>query len=370
MYMIKSLLSTCLLFLVVNSGAQIYINPGVDTTFKQVKVALEFYNNYMADFKNKTIPDMKKYWPKNELQSRKVPDQSIYMFDDYPLYSQGYIPTIIYIRPTDKYVQIKTQLSSVDSLKHIMTMDVFNYYVAFDKHYHPYFINPLTANLAKWPTRKLRNVTFYYPPHYQFNREKAGKLIKQIVSLESVWGLQAINIRYYLTTDNDELYKLVGFDYALLMGNKLKPSGKSDGIDNQVFCSGWGEDYFHEVVHLYLNHLFPKSPLQEGLAVFYGGSMGHNIEWHLKRVNQYLIDHPKVDLTDIDNFWYKDPYTNPGSAIEGMICNMAYQKGGLSGLKRLMEYTSFNDIFINEFGITRTQINSFLRKAISDEARR
>jgi hypothetical protein len=365
--MITRILTACSFLLALNSSAQIYINPGVDTTLKEVRVALPFYNSYMSGFKNKAIPNMARYWPESELNLRKVPDQSIYMFDDYPLYSQGYNQTIIYVRPTDKYVKFKIQLSSVDSLKHMMTMSIFNYYVAFDKQHQPYFINPLTVNLANWHINKVRNVTYYYPPYYHFNIEKAARLIKQIMSLEKVWGLQPINIRYYLTTDNDELYKLVGFDYALTMGNKLKPSGKSDGIDNQVYCSGWGEDYFHEIVHLYLNHLYPKSPLQEGLAVFYGGSMGHDIKWHLKRVNKYLLDHPNIDLTDINNFWYTDPYTNPGSAIQGMICKMAYQKGGFNGLKQLMTYTSFNEIFKQEFGIDKSQINAFLRKTISEQ---
>ena len=366
--MIKSILSAFLLLFALHTSAQIYLNPGVDTSLNEVKIALRFYNGYMADFKGKTIPDMSKYWAKSELELRHVPDQQIYAMNDYPMYSQGYEQTIIYIRPTDKYVLIKSQLSSVDSLKHIMTMAVVDYYVGFDSKQQPYFINPLTVNLKSWHVNKVRNVTFYSPPYHQFNAKRADSLVKRIANLEKVWGLQPINIRYYLTSDDDELYKLVGFDYALSMGNKPRPTGKSDDKDNQVFCAGWGENYFHEVVHLYLNHLYPKSPLQEGLAVFYGGSMGNNIKWHLKRVNQYLIEHPKVDLTDIDNFWYTDLYTNPGSAIQGMICDLVYKKDGLPGLKRLMIYTNFNDIFEKEFGVNKTQVNVFLRKTIREEA--
>ena len=365
--MIKTTLTLIFLLLALNSHAQIYLNPGVDTSFTEVKTALRFYNKYISEFNGKKLPDMKKYWPTNELELRKIPDQFIYAQNDYPLYSQGYRPTIIYIRPIERYVQIKTQFSLADSSKNIMTMAVTNHYIAFDSHHEPYFVNPITNNLLKWHNKKVRNITFHYPSYHIFNNNRAESLIASIKKLEAEWGLQPISIRYYLADDKDELYKLRGFDYALLMGNKKKPSGISDDKDNQVFCGGLGENYFHEVVHLYLNHLYPKSPIQEGLAVMYAGSMGHSVKWHLKRVNQYLINHPEADLSKLDNFWYTDPFTNPGSAIQGMICTMVYKKEGISGLKRLMQYPSYKDIFEKEFKVGTEQLNAFLRKIINKE---
>jgi hypothetical protein len=366
--MIKPILSLASLFLCLNSYAQIYLNPGVDTSFNNVKTALHFYNSYVAEFNHGKIPEMAKYWPASEIEKRKIPDQIIYALNESPLYSQGLQLTIIYVRPTDQYVHIKTQFAWSDSSKHISTMAVVNYYVGFDSRKQPYFINPMTVNLSDWHSKSVRNVTFYYPPNHRFNVKKADSLISRIIKLEKDWGLKPINIRYYLASDNDELYTLRGFDYALSMGNKQKPSGISDDKDNQVFCGGLGENYFHEVVHIYLNHLYPKSPLQEGLAVLYGGSMGHTIKWHLKRVNQYLLQHPQANLNNLDDFWYTDPYTNPGSAIQGMICDLVYQKDGIPGLKKLMTYTSYKEIFENEFHVSADHINDFLRKTISDQA--
>ena len=366
--MLKPLLSFLSLLLTVNSYAQIYLNPGVDTSFTKVKSALKFYNNYISEFKGRKLPDMSKYWSADELNQRKVPDQLIYALNDSPLYSQGYQRTIIYVRPTDNYVQIKTQFSSVDSSKNIMTMAITNHYIKFNSNNEPQFINPITTNTVRWQHTTIRNVTYFYPPYHKFNSIDANKLITSVVKLENEWDIKPIAIRYYFADDNDELYKLRGFDYALLMGNALKPSGISDDKDNQVFCGGLNENYFHEVVHLYLNHLYPKSPIQEGLAVLYAGSMGHAVKWHLKRVDQYLSQHPKSDLSKLDDFWYTDPYTNPGSAIQGMICSLVYKKDGVSGLKRIMKCTSYKDIFENEFQVSVAQMNTFLRKTIHNEA--
>jgi len=366
--MIKPLLSFITLLLAANSYAQIYLNPGVDTSLVEVKQALRFYNKYVAGFNGKNIPDMAKYWPQSEVKLRKVPDQLIYAINDYPLYSMGCQLTILYIRPTANYVHIKTQFSVPDSLKNVMTMAIANYYVAFDKNHQPYFKNPLTTQLGGWRSRAMRNITYYYPTYHTFNAKRADSLITSVARLEKEWGLTPINIRYYLANNKDELYKLQGFDYTVMMGNKEAPSGKSDDKDNQVFCGGLGENYFHEVVHLYLNHLYPKSPLQEGLAVFYAGSMGHTVKWHLKTVNEYLNKHPETDLTDLDNFWYTDPFTNPGSAIQGMLCSMIFKKDGIAGLKRLMQYNSYKEIFKKEFNIDTAQINAFLKKSIADES--
>jgi len=367
--MIRYLLSLILVSLACNSYGQLYLNPGTDTSFAEVKQALQFYSNYLSEFNGENIADMSKYWPASELKQRKIPDQLIYAINEYPLYALAYQRTILYIRPTEQYVQIKTQFSYIDSLKNIMTMAVTNHYVGFDRNKKPYFINPLTINMANWHSRIIRNVTFYYPAYHTFNTQRADSLIAHILKLEKDWSLKPIPIRYYLANDDDELYKLKGFDYALGMGNRLNPSGISDDKDNQVFCSGLGENYFHEVVHLYLNHLYPQSPLREGLAVFYGGSMGHPLKWHLKRVDQYLLKHPEANLNKLDDFWYTDPYTNPGSAIKGMLCSLIYNKDGVTGLKRLMKYSNFNDIFENEFQVSPDHINNFLRTTISDQAR-
>ena len=350
-----------------SSYAQIYLNPGVDTSVNKVKIALKFYNKYVSGFKGKNLPDMSKYWSDSELKLRKIPDQITYALNDYPLYSLGYQKTILYIKPTNKYVQIKTQFSSADSLKRIMTMAITNHYINFDNHNNPQFINPITTGLSNWHTRTVRNVTFYYPTYHKFSLKTADSLINSIRKLEKEWSLKPIKVRYYFADSNDELYQLRGFDYALLMGNPSKPSGISDDKDNQVFCGGLGENYFHEVAHLYLNHLYPKSPIQEGLVTLYAGSMGHSLQWHLKRVNQYLLLHPDINLNKVDDFWYTDPYTNPGSAIQGLICSLVYKKDGVTGLKRLMAYTSYKDIFEKEFNTNDYYINDFLRKAITRE---
>lgn len=272
----KKLLFTILFSVVFCCNAQTYVNPGVDTSSKEVQTALKFYNRYLVSFNGKDLPDLSKFWSADELEIRSIPDQQIYAINDNTLYSQGYKATILYIKPLGNLIHFKTQFSAInDAAGNIMTLAITNHYVDLNGKDGPKFINPFTRNLATWRRKKVRNITFYYSQQHNFNARKADSLIRQVVKLESEWGLKPISIRYYLAKNSDELQILKGFDFALPMGNLDKPSGISDDTDNQVFCAGLGENYFHEVVHVYLNRLYPKSPLKEGLAAFYGGSMGH-----------------------------------------------------------------------------------------------
>jgi hypothetical protein len=348
--------------------AQTYINPGVDTSFSEVKVALRFYEKYLSAFQSGKLPDLSPYWPASELKLRTIPDQQLYAINDRPLYDQGFKSTVFYIRASAESVQIKTQISNVDSAGNVNIFAITNHYVAFDSNKNPYFLNPMTQTLKNWQKKKVRAITYYYPRSHKFDIKKADSLMASIIKLEQLWNLKPISIRYYMADDYDEIQKLRGFDHSLQMGNQIKPSGISDDTDNQVFCGGRGENYFHEVVHVYLNRLFPKSPLREGLAVFYAGSMGRTVKWHLKRVNAYLIDHPEADLSDFNEFWYPDSFTNPGSAIKGMLCDLAFKKDGFQGLKRLMSYSNYAEVFEKEFGVKGTQINQFLRTKVMESA--
>jgi len=138
-----------------------------------------------------------------------------------------------------------------------MTLAITNHYVDLNEKDGAKFINPFTRNLATWCNKKVRNIIFFYAPQHKFNTKKAGRLIRQVVKLESEWNLKPINIRYYLAKTSDELQILKGFDFALPMRNRDKPSGISDDT---------------------------------------------------------VEEHPQADLNNIEDFWCPDPHTDPGSA--------------------------------------------------------
>jgi hypothetical protein len=63
--MLSRFLAFAFLFLIFtnSSNAQkVFINPGVDTTDLRINKVVHFYQQYVADFKEKKLPDFNKYW--------------------------------------------------------------------------------------------------------------------------------------------------------------------------------------------------------------------------------------------------------------------------------------------------------------------
>jgi hypothetical protein len=254
----------------------------------------------------------------------------------------------------------------LDSLKRYNVLYNSNHYIKKTNTNDLQFITPYEYLKNDWESIKVRNVTFHHKKALKFNKSAAAELINQIEKLEKDWNLPSIEIKYFYTSTYDEIQFIRGFDFTMGLGNADKPSGISNQTDNIVYCAGSGENYFHEVVHLYLNPIHKESPLNEGLAVFYGGSMGNKLNWHIKRLQEYLNDHKSIDLGKLDDFYFMDNYTNPNSTLLGMFCQLAYNKDKINGLKRIMSYTSLKEILEKEFNIKSENQNAGLRKMIAN----
>lgn len=358
------LLVLLLLITLKSSYGQVGINFGVDTLDSKIVSSIRFYRQYIAEINKGAKVDYSKYFSAEDCKQYKVPDKLAFsLMGSDPIYKWGK-PTIISIKPENDLIHIKTLFGEADSLKNLTIYYICNHYVKFDPADKPYFVSSLSINLRQWKSQKNRNVTYYYPKYHLFNKVKSDSLIKNIILLEKDWDLSPIQIRYYFTDTNDEMQNFEGFDYNFSMGSTDKPSGLSDATDNMVFSSGWGENYFHEIVHLYLNKLHPNSPLNEGLAVFYGGSLGHKLDWHLHRIKLYLNEHPEIDLNNFEKFYYMDNLTNPNTALKGLLCELIFRKKGVAGLKKIMTYNSLDDILSKEFNIEKLAWNKFYRSII------
>ncbi len=341
------------LLFTINSHAQkqFFVQPWVDTSATKVQQAIAFYRSYVEGFKHDTLPSFHTYWRTKDITRYAIPDHMIYgISGDYPTYSMCQQRGIIYVKPIGHTIHIKTQMGWETDGKYQL-LCIANHYVGFTKDNRPYFISPIDMTASTWQQTRVRNIVFHYPSYHSFDRRKAKAMITNIAKLERDWQLQPIDINYFFADTQDEIKKLTGFDYTLDMGNAPKPSGISNDKNNTVFCAGLGENYFHEVVHIYLNKLFPKSPLQEGLAHFYGGSMGRPLAYHKNKLIRHLIAHPELRVDSIDNLPKPGNYTNQYSTVQAILCADAFAKDGLQGLKRIMQYETMEAILREEYGI-------------------
>ncbi len=357
--------------LIINYDSTSYgqgdINNPIDPNDTETIKAVDFYRNYLAEFRiqKASLPDFTKYWSADDCKRYLVPDPELFGVDaTIPTYLLG-TPRILYARPAGNIVHIKTMFSRNDSNGRPLVISITNHYVMLKDHIPAYFINPTLVNSNQWTFKRIRNITYYYPSSHHFDRKKALSMAKKVIALEREWEISPVDIHYYFADTREEIEHFRGFDFTISMGNRDKPSGMSDGANNIVYCGGWGENYFHEVVHLYLNKYFPQSPLTEGLAVFYGGSMGHELPWHVKRLYEYLQSHREIKLYSLDDLVYLDNFTNPKSTILGLLCDKAYNAGRLDALKRSLNYVSLSALLQQEYKVEADDFDTFIRDLVA-----
>ncbi len=353
-----------IIFLSTNCyGQQIFINPGVDTTDLEIAKSIAVWTNYLNSKPTPENMQTSLFWAETEKKKYPVVDQLYNSLGDTPPYQIGK-PTILYAKPDSQYILIKTLFSYSDSLQNTIAWCITNVYVKKENGTYKLY-NALSKNISSWLVKKIESVTYYYPPDHKFDETKASKLILSINHLTDEWKLKKVPITYYIGETYEQLQKLRGLEYAVGMGNQTKPTGISDIKSKSVYCGGLGENYFHEVVHIYINPLNPKSALNEGAAVFYAGSMGQTLKWHLKRLSKYLAEHAEINLNNLEDFYFMDNFTNPNSTIKGLLCYLAFKEGGIEKLKKLLTYESLDLAIENEFGIKQKDLNHFLREQIN-----
>ena len=231
--------------------------------------------------------------------------------------------------------------------------------------------NVLPINTKYWQKEPVGSIKFVCPHDHVFNRVLAVRMNRFVDSLATEWKLQVVPVEYYFADELDRVAKALGFDYWPAEGNISGRRGFTEVANRIIYSGGSDEWYPHEFVHVYLMPLFPKAHyfFHEGYATLVGGSQGHDLSWHIRRNHEYLKDH-----TDIDVLSFKgvDAFVGPAYFIGGLLCRMADDKGGLPLVRKLMTYGPDDEDFYRAvhdvFGISKDQLNSFLREKLAEYA--
>lgn len=349
---------------ITTTSAQIQINIGVDTTTAHFQSVEAFLNRYITDFQEDNQVDYSEYFYAEDADSFFYPDKKAFgLIGDLTSYYMG-TPYLLQVDAATDTINAKLMFTQVDSNQKVTMNFIANYFIKIENGECRFLMNQ-KVETRDWKQTKMRNITFHYPPYHKFNRARASSLISAIVELEEAWGLQPIPIDYYFARTNQEIQTVKGFDFNFYMTRSERPGGMAYEEENSIFCWGYDEAYLHEFIHLYLNPLYPQSPLLEGIATFYGGSLGRSFPEHLVRLNAYLKEHPEIDASDPMTFYYMDEDTNPQYALQALICHLFYVKEGTDGLKAIMQLESMDEVY-RELGIAPEFRNDFLRDMVEE----
>jgi hypothetical protein len=355
---------------------KISLNSAVDTVELENKAVVELWNNYL-----KSNPDSlydNPYWNTEEKKKYKSYDL---------LKSEGFIsPSLYYWAKSDQNIILSISKKGDHMLlqsmfykpianDEITIMAIVNV-VAKRENNKWVLYNYLPYHSERWITKKIGTISYVYHPRHDFSSKKARSANEFLRNLSSIFDLRIPELTYYIAPDCDGLHNLKGFDYVFTMG-ALDICGFYDAINHIIYSTSQsGESNQHEIVHV-MNERFPNAHglLLAGIAAYWGGdnaNFGKPLIYHLKRVNEYLLQHQDIDLNEFTEFYSMDSKTNPQYVIGAIICDEAMRKGGVDKLKKMLNAGTTDEqlmeVMHKELGITPTDLNAFFRARISELA--
>lgn len=352
------------------SHINIYVNGGIDTANVEISQVIRVWNNYLNSNPDSTYDNP--FWLTSERKGYAKYDflNSAYFSPSLYYFLPHWKATVMSVSEIEDGFLVRTlfatQTDSGFSRPFCITL-----LVATKEDGKYKLCNILPISTKSWERETVGSITFVFPATHHFNRKLAERMNAFVDSLTTIWNLRPIATEFYLADDLSEIMKMRGFDFYIGEGNNRGSGGLADIANHIVFGAGQDEWYPHEFVHIYINPLFSNAHhyFLEGYAALLGGSKGHELLWHMKRMNQYLETHPELDLNNLLGFGHFDNTTDPQYVFGGLLCKMALEKGGLPVLKQLLSFGQDDKDFYKAvetvFGVGQNTLNGFIRTKLA-----
>ncbi|MCC7332189.1 MAG: hypothetical protein IT232_06230 [Flavobacteriales bacterium] len=370
--MIKQFFLILIIGLSLNIKAQIALNPGLDTSSVIQKEIFNFWSNYLKSKPAKNTTDYLDFWDKSEREKFKQPDLTLHAINtEHSIFSQGYI-TILSILPIENnYYQIKTAIGWGDSTNHAYLLAITNHFVKRTVNGYKLF-SPLTVFSNKLNIIETDDYRIYTSKNTLIPKDTLDNLTNFILKLKSDYQIKEnkkITIIY--GKNKNETEAILGFDFDCMAATNNPVSGISDLSNNLIILNGLSP-IFHEITHIYLNPLYKETPLLEGLATFYGGSLGKSLQKGINFLNKYSSQNSRIDLYEKleDSYFHIDNEYNPIYTLQGLLIKLAYEKEGINGVKKILTFGSFEEIFIQYFHLQKkSEFNNFIKEELKKNSR-
>lgn len=362
-------------FIAVSQKIQVTLSAGIDTINNNNKRAIF---NLWIDYLN-SQPDSiynNPYW--NEIEKQKytsfdlINSAGFLSPSLYGLVHRSGKNVVLSITPLGDSYQIKSMFYFPYTDKSIYPLAIVNYIAKMEEGNYK-LSNFLSYYTNSWRKIKVGYFNYFYHSNHPFDIHKANEANDYYIRLSKLFEINLDTLDYYIAENCDKIFTLQGFDFVVGIGSENNLCGFYDFNNNIIYSNTIaGEDYRHEITHSILSK-FPNSGIFHlGIVTYWGGENAHfnkTLNFHIKRVNDYLKNHPEINLNNfIENFSQLDEFTSPHYIIAAIFCHIAIEQGGINKLKKLFSYGNENidsyRAIETEFGIKRNAINKYLRQKI------
>jgi len=336
-----------LFFICQQAGAQITLNPAVDTVnSKANNKVVSILSAYLNTRLHKK--DGKAFWKTAEADSLKNYD----FYDAHSLYQIAFDNIIILgiTQPEKDLFKVKVLFgyTGTDKVKTIFSVNDF--YLARQNGTFK-LTNALYNNMRLNHYKKIISprIIYHFPPDYQYQQSKIDSANYFLQTMERFFNKEIPGKIEYVTAPTCEsLYAVLGASFqAGTLSSSTTFCGYFD-MDNRLIITSGGEYYKHELLRT-LNLMYPNAPdlLKSGITCLWGGTANKPAIYHLKKLYPYLLKHPEV-FDKLDDFYYFDDETNPQFIFEAIVINYVLKTEGKKGLLQLFQNLK-TDISPGEF---------------------
>lgn len=351
----------CLCIYVVTYSQTYTTNFNVDTSNSEIEKISSLWHTYLKT-------PSKKFWKTEEVASlNNFNIQNMPSILNPPLLDWKLNNRILSISDLaeNKYL-LKSVFYNNDlelfAITNILIEKIENEYKLSNYIYH---------HTREWKTHKKSNIKYVYTPSFKLKKIEVKKVEKFYNKLCEVFNVTPEPITYFIAEDCDAIYTLLGYDFFISkgMGNEC---GYFESENNFIFATKTGgANHYHELTH-FINKFYPNanSLLLTGLSAYISKDKAHfgkPLEYHIKRVNEYLQSHPHIDLSNPFEFNYIDEETNPQYVIGALLCDLIIEKEGKDGLLKVFQnYGSNEELldYLNKNILDNKSLNKVLKDKI------
>lgn len=184
-----------------------------------------------------------------------------------------------------------------------------------------------------WRRVRHGSITFLYSPDSHADPTRGKSAARFVDSLARVFQLPPPrDLLYVVTPTAEEAYRVMGFDYAITGSVTAGKTFVSNGL---LFAGDarLGEAYFHELAHIVFASIAPADSIpflvNEGLAIWAGGTLGQSYSQVRAAFLQFLQNHPETTLDSVVDGLAKGDVRPAGA----LLCEMLFESGGASAIK-------------------------------------
>lgn len=278
-----------------------------------------------------------------------------------------YKPTLLSIYTMDTDTIAKVSFNNIDSLGNTNLEAIFNFGLTYSKS-ELLLKNMVMVNSKGWVHRKVGVIEYIFPDCYNFSEQNANRMIEFNRELSELFKVEPFDYRYYITANEIELQKLRGIDYLVNMYSMNNSTGAAEAANNLIFAGNGSEYYPHELVHLFVRKWIGANSyhlwFDEGLATLLGGSGGMGLDYHLGALAEYSKNN-SIDFSDVLNCRVQiSDTTGFMYAVGGLLCKLAFEKGGIELVKVLFlagkTDENFYEAIESVLGVKQEDLNQYI----------